>query len=141
MFISFIHTPCAAWLDCFIYIYFDLDIHRTYYIDVCAFVAFCLQYAFSLFFALHKLLISLWKLHKCWRFLSFSMTVLVFHYICCCCCTCCCCLITIYAPTSHYIHISLISNLSRITKVNNLFVSLFHLPIVLGHIFNNCFVC
>lgn len=140
-----------CWLDCIhahTYIYIALDLYRTYtliltYRDVCL---LCLQYAlssyilfhlFSLFFALHKLLISLWKLHKCRRSSNDSVlhhrsSVVTFVVLVACFLLLFVVLSQFSAPTSQYIlqYFSYFSNLSRITKVNNLFLDL---PIDFGH--------
>lgn len=116
-----------------------VHIHWSWHTETCACFAYNMLslLTFSLFFALHKLLISLWKLHKCRRSSNDSVlhhrySVVTFVVLVACFLLLFVVLSQFSAPTSQYIlqYFSYFSNLSRITKVNNLFLDL---PIDFGH--------
>lgn len=122
-----------CWLDCtHTYIYIALDLYRTHtliltyivhihwswYTETCACFAYnmlsLLTFAFfsSLyFFALHKLLISLWKLHKCRRYSNDSVlhnrSSVVTFVVLLLLASCCCLLSYHNSRRQHHIHITI----------------------------------
>lgn len=101
-----------------------VHIHWSWHTETCACFAYNMLslLTFSLFFALHKLLISLWKLHKCRRsstILFFIIVLLLLHLLFLLLASCCCLLSYHNSQRQHhntYYNISLISQIFRVLQ-------------------------